>query len=195
MLMNVFPLSNCKVVVAGNHDLHAIKKIPFHKAGLKYPKNWYKLDYLEKVKLHYGEIWLYDDGIDSKIDKKNLEFLKGLSEFELAEFDGNQFLFSHFIYSDISGDTTKHLKTKQDVSEHFHFMKEKNYLIRFVGHAHIEGYSLVKQNELKFYSFGNQQLNNELQCIVLPSIISRNKKTGCLIFDTQSFKLNVISLT
>ena len=186
--------SNCKFVVAGNHDLHAIKKISKYKAGIKYPKKWYELDYLEKVKLHYGKIWLYDDEIDSKIDKKNREFLNALREYEIAEYDGNCFLFTHFLYPDISGATTKHLKTRQDVNEHFNFMKEKNCLIGFTGHAHIEGFTLVVQNDLKFHPFGNLQLNKGLQCIVLPGITSGNKKSGYLIFDTQSFELNAVAL-
>ena len=186
--------SNCKVVVAGNHDLHAIKKVPAYKAGIKYPKNWYELDYLEKVKLHYGKIWLYDDELDSKIDKRNLEFLNSLKEYEIAEYDGNRFLFTHFLYPDLAGATTKHLKTREDVDEHFNFMKVKNCLIGFAGHAHIEGFALVVQNDLKFYPFGNLQINNDLQCIVLPSITSGNNKSGYFIFDTQSFNLKVVHI-
>lgn len=184
--------SNCKFVIAGNHDLHAIKKIPSYKAGIKYPNNWYELDYLEKVKLHYGKIWLYDDELDSKIDKKNLEFLNSLAEYEIAEYDGNRFLFTHFLYPDIPGATTKHLKTREDVNGHFNFIKDKNCLIGFAGHAHIEGFTLVVQDDLKFQSFGNRQLNNELQCIVSPCITNGNEKSGYIIFDTQSFELNVI---
>ncbi|MEN8122717.1 MAG: metallophosphoesterase family protein [Bacteroidota bacterium] len=187
--------SNCKIVVAGNHDLHAIKKLPNYKAGIKYPKNWYELDYPEKVKLHYGKIWLYDDEIGSKIDKKNLEFLNSLKEYEIARYDGNRFLFTHFLYPDLSGATTKHLKKLKDVDGHFNFMKDKNCLIGFAGHGHFEGIALTVTNKLKFCSFGNRRLNNELQCIVLPGIVSGNKKSGYLIFDTKSFELDVIELT
>jgi len=186
--------SNCKVVVAGNHDLHAIKKTPVYKAGIKYPKNWYELDYLEKVKLHYSKIWLYDDELDSKIDKKNLEFLNSLSEYKIAKYDGNRFLFTHFLYPDLAGATTKHIKKRKDFDNHFNFMKNKNCLIGFAGHAHFEGLALAVQDDLKFYSFGKRQLNNELQCIVSPCITSGNKKNGYLIFDTQSFELNVVAL-
>ena len=33
----------CDIIVAGNHDLFAIRKLPKYKAGFKYPKNWYTL--------------------------------------------------------------------------------------------------------------------------------------------------------
>ena len=75
---------NCSVVVTGNHDLYAIKKIPQHKAGFNLHEDWYQLDYEVRAKKARNRIWLYEDNeIRCQLSDSAKEFISNLNETEI----------------------------------------------------------------------------------------------------------------
>ncbi len=188
--------SNCNIVVIGNHDLYAIKKIPEFKAGFNYPDNWYALDFEEREKLSNKKIWLYeDDELSALINKQDKEYLHSLPEYKIVEFQGIRFLFSHFPYPDFTGSKTDFLKNGKDTDKHFQFMKDNNCLIGICGHAHIDGFALAYENELKFNSFGKYKLKKRLQCLCIPCVVYGKHENGLMIFDADTFAIEIIPLS
>ena len=54
--------TNCKYVVAGNHDLYASRKIPVSRVrDFVYQENWYNLSYSQRKEISQNALWLYED--------------------------------------------------------------------------------------------------------------------------------------
>ncbi|MBU6431667.1 metallophosphoesterase family protein, partial [Patescibacteria group bacterium] len=88
---------NCDLVVVGNHDLFAIKKLPKNKAGFKYPKDWYALDYWKRKTLSKDKVWLYEyNELPSLLTKADEKFIDRLPEYIVGNFDGVKILLSHY---------------------------------------------------------------------------------------------------
>lgn len=190
-----FVEENCGTVVLGNHDLYAIKKIPAYNAGFKYADNWYSLDYDIRSKLSKNKIWLYEDGeLPISLSEQSAEYLKALPEFVVTEFDGIKFLLSHFHYPDLSGSTIDFPKKPKHLIEHFNFMDENNCIIGISGHGHIEGYAIADRHKLQFHPFGSYQLQHQTQWLVGPCVANTTRANGIMVFDTQSFILDVVPL-
>lgn len=187
--------NNCDTAIVGNHDLYAIKKIPTYKAGFQYTDNWYSLDYEIRSKLSKNKIWLYEDGeLPVILSDKSTEFLKALPEVVVKEFDRVKFIFSHFNYPDLSGSTINFPKKAKHLLEHFRFMDDNNCLIGVSGHGHIEGCAIANHNRIQFHSFGSYRLQNKTQWLVGPCVANTTRANGVMIFDTQTFLLDVIPL-
>jgi predicted phosphodiesterase len=186
---------NCSVVVAGNHDLYAIKKTPYHTAGFNYPENWYSLDYEIRSKMSKNRIWLYEDNeIRCKISDNAKEYLLGLSETEFEEFDNIKFLFSHFCYPDFSGSAIYFPREAFHLKKHFDYMRENNCLVSISGHGHPEGIILVDENQFSFSGFGNYKLVDDTQWIVIPCVARTSRLNGVMVLDTSSREFKTISL-
>src|SRR6056297_770040 len=52
---------NCSVILLGNHDFHAIKKIPDISPRFNYPADWYQMDVFEKKQISQNRLWIYED--------------------------------------------------------------------------------------------------------------------------------------
>ena len=50
----------CCVVLAGNHDLYGVRKLPDHRAAVEYPEDWYALPFPQRERLLRGRVWLYE---------------------------------------------------------------------------------------------------------------------------------------
>jgi predicted phosphodiesterase len=186
---------NCSVVVAGNHDLYAVKKIPEHKAGFNYREDWYGLNYDDRAKLSKNKIWLYEDGeLPHFLSNQSAEYLQSLPEYFAATLGGINFLFSHFNYPDLTGSTLNFPKKATDLDEHFRFMNENVCSIGVSGHGHIEGFAVVTKNKLDFRGFGSYQLERETQWLVCPCIANTARSNGIMVFDTNTFQLIVVPL-
>ncbi len=186
---------NCSHVVAGNHDLYAVKKIPEHKAGFNYREDWYGLDYDDRAKLSKKKIWLYEDGeLPHFLSLQSAEFLQSLPEYSVAALGGINFLFSHFNYPDLTGSTLNFPKKANDLDEHFRFMNKNACSMGVSGHGHIEGFAAVTKNKLDFHGFGSCQLKRDTQWLVCPCVANTARSNGVMVFDTNTFLLDVVAL-
>lgn len=187
--------SNCSVVIAGNHDLFPTKRIPKISGRFTFPENWYELKPEERIKLSKGKIWQYDEmDLDTNLSESDLDYLASLPEFTLKEIDGINFMFTHFLFPDITGVSMFHLKKSKETQEHFDFMENNNCQIGFSGHFHLPGCAIATKTRLKFRRFGNYNLNQKMHWIVSPCIADGSSRNGFMIFDTKTFRLEVIAL-
>ncbi|MEA3494719.1 MAG: metallophosphoesterase family protein [Bacteroidota bacterium] len=178
---------NCEIIIIGNHDLFAVKKLPENNQKFKYPSNWYELDYDEKLKKSNGLIWLYDnDELNPLYTKKDIEFLLTLPEFYILKTEKYNILLTHYLYPDITGSSKQFLEKLSDFKEHFEFMKTNNCQISICGHAHKKNIFVALKNKIIQPAFKKLKLPTELAIILSPPIVNSN---GFLIFDTDNFKL------
>ena len=73
-------------------------------------------------------------------------------------------------------------------------MADKGCLVGFSGHKHVEGCIQFRGGEVVHHPFGDHELERELQWIVGPCVANGKKENGCMIFDTQTFLLQVLPL-
>jgi len=189
----------CSVVVVGNHDLYAIRKLPKHKAGFTYPKNWYRLDYStrkEYVEQSNSNVYLYEDNeLSALLNEEDRQYLHDLPEYVVKEVDGVKLFFSHYAYPDLVGNTAFEPFKSEDVSAHFRFMKQHGALLGFSGHDHCEGIMKFTPEAVEHQSFGITQLDRKTPTWLHgPCVANGTFANGVMIFDTLNFTVEAIEL-
>jgi predicted phosphodiesterase len=186
---------NCSKVVAGNHDLYAIKKIPEYQAGFDYGVDWYNLDYEIRSKKARNRIWLYEDNeIKSTLSDGAKEFLESLKEVEFLQYDDVKLMISHFCFPDFSGSAIFFPSEIFHLEKHFSFMNENTSLVSISGHGHPEGIIMVTDQRFTTLKFGMNRLAEENQWIVIPCVARTTRATGVMILDTVLKEFRTISL-
>lgn len=187
---------NCSIVIPGNHDLYAIKQTPLFTAGFDYPSHWYDLAFDEKKEKADHRIWLYEDhDLSPLLSKKNSIYLKSLEEFQKAELDEIQMLFSHYAYPDPSGSTTEFITHQDQLKKHFEFLKMSKCGLSFSAHKHIKGCLIASPSSYKVYDFGKIEIvMDETIWIDGPSICRSKKQNGIMIFDTRYKEIQSIKI-
>ncbi len=187
--------SNCKIVVAGNHDLFAVRRVPRIKTNFDYPSDWYDLDYRMREKLSKNKIWLYEDSeLPITLSSDSKEFLSSLEEFEVTDFDGHIFFLSHFCYPDLTGSSLEFPTKFKHIEKQLLFMKEKNCITGFSGHGHPEGATVFNNNKINHLNFGKYSINQDPAWIVCPCVANTTRLNGVIVFDTSDFQLSLIPL-
>ncbi len=186
---------NCFKVVAGNHDLYAIKKVPDYKSGFYYGDNWYNLNYEVRAGKSRNRIWLYEDNeIRSYLSDSSKEFLNSLNEVEFVESGNFKLLISHFCYPDFSGSAIFFPGEIFHLEKHFNFMNEKNCRVSISGHGHPEGIIMVTEDRFAALKFGINRIAEGVQWIVVPCVARTTRENGVLILDTSSMEFRSIPL-
>ena len=186
----------CNIIVVGNHDLFAIKKIPKYKAGFRYSKNWYNLDYWKRKSLAEDKIWLYEQNeLSALLTKKDEEFISKLPEFIVGKFNGVRILLSHYAYPDLVGATKFEVKTEKDTKEHFEFMKKFDCMFGVSGHDNKDGIMRFTNDNIKNFNFGKIRIDkNNPTWLNIPSVAKGSFTDGVTIFDTNKFEIKVIPI-
>lgn len=188
--------NNCKTVVAGNHDLYAIRKIPFYKTNFQYTSDWYAMNFHKRKRLANGQVWLYEKhDLPLKLSSDHLDFLKRLPEFEILSFNNLNLFFSHYAYPDLSGSSTSFIHHNGQLADHLKFIKEKDCNLSFSGHRHVDGCLIGTSNSLTHYGFKSLKIDHDQYWIDGPSICRGSKPNGFMIFDTTNMELQLISLS
>ncbi len=190
-----FVISECDVVVMGNHDLYALRKRPLFDAGFKYPENWYELGFQQRKKLAGKRLWLYEDEKDDLVISKQLrENFEIIPEFKTKYIGENLIMFSHYLYPDLSGSTTFKAKEYADFSEHFAFMQKYECSIAFSGHTHPEGIEIIKEQQYRKFSFGEYSIGYGQVIVNVPCIAKGNLKNGITVYQPSQGALEVIPI-
>ena len=185
---------NFSTVLASNHDLHAIKKLPEFKAGIEYPDNFYDYGVYERKQLIQDKIWHYEKStLDPLLSDENIEYLKSLAELNVYDSGDNKILLSHFIYPDLSGAVARKSFHAEDLNHHVGFVQKKSCNISICGHAHIEG-ALIYNNGLRFVKFGKTIKVAEAKCIICPCIANGINENGLIIYNISTAEIKIISL-
>ena len=186
---------NCKYIVAGNHDLYPALKTPEYNAGFHYPEHWYELEYSERKTMAGQEVWLNEENeLNPLISNQDKAFLKNLPEFLTIKTDSVNLFLSHYLYPDLSGSHRRYYENFGPQEPHLDYIKSNKALIGFSGHKHMEGIYKKNSSTAGYYEFGSSKLHREVQWIVGPCIANGQKKNGFMMFDTESFMLDVIPL-
>ncbi|MEW6507082.1 MAG: metallophosphoesterase [Bacteroidota bacterium] len=186
---------NCHKVVAGNHDLYAIKKVPQYKSGFEYSDNWYNLDYEVRAGKSRNRIWLYEDNeIRSNLSDASKEFLNSLNEIEIIEYGELRILISHFCYPDFSGSAVFFPGDVFHLEKHFNFMNKQNCRLSISGHGHPGGVIMVTEERFASLKFGLNRIAEGIQWIVVPCVARTTRENGVFVLDSSSMEFQSFSL-
>ena len=182
------------VIVAGNHDLLAIERLPFFANQIGFPEDWYNLS-MNELKHKYEHIFfLYKNEAENDLNEIDKDIIKNLNSWETLNNDALKILFSHFIYPDINGNIKTFTTNRDGFSQHFKWMEKLGVNLSFVGHAHIQGIGIATKKGLKINNFGIYSLKDEPQIILCPTIAESKYKNGFVIFDSDNMTLEVLRL-
>ena len=177
---------NCSIIIPGNHDLYACRKIPSHNPGFEYPDDWYNLDLETREALADNKIWLYEnEELESNYSDEDKSFIAGLPEVAIKNIGGMNVLFSHHLYPDVTGSSTRLLPDNKLKYSHLSFMDNNDCQLAFFGHNHVEGIWVISDKRSgirKKICTGNEPVAIGLPCIVrgknLPGIAIYNTDSG-----------------
>ena len=187
--------STCKIVLLGNHDIHAARIIPKNCTFFDFPDNWYELNYHQRHVLGNDTLWLHEENDLNPLYKDDdLDFLRSLPEYSVMIIPEVNVLFTHYVYPNISGLKKEFYTYRDEFRKHYDFMQQMECSISFTGHAHVKGFFVATPNKFKQYKYKNLQLKSSPMCIGLPPITSLNKRNGFCIFDTDEMSIKVIKL-
>jgi len=183
---------NCMTVIPGNHDLHAIEKIPAPTAAFTFPENWYQLGPGERKILAAGRIWLYEDGEEAPIiSDKQKQWLAGLPGAGILETECGNILLSHYAYPNLHG-ALKHFYLKPDeFKAHKVFMEHNGCSISFIGHMHHPGL-LISSRRIRTRSFDHSYTLKKDDCIAVPAVVDTGNGCGVCIFNTEDQSVTAI---
>jgi len=185
---------NCKYVIAGNHDLFAIRKIPNCCEEFEFPENWYKLPFDERKKIAKNHIWLYEDNeLSALLNDDDIEFINLLPEFEIIEVDEQKIFLSHYIFPDITGSATNFIYDYNDYIDHEQFITEKGCDMSIFGHVHPDGLLLISNNKVDITA--NKIKNTSIvKGFSVPCIAQTKQRNGFVIYDTINKSIETIFL-
>jgi predicted phosphodiesterase len=195
--------SNCRWVVAGNHDLHAAGKFPSFSNGLEYPQQWFAMNITDRKKASRGKVWSYDGDAPNDMTDNDLHYLQSLPEYLLIAVSGINCLFSHYFFPDFSGSTTRYIERNHHLQGHWDFMNQHGVKFSFSGHSHqfFTGFAYQHKRNgagsfLKaIHSVPSDTFNlgNEKVAILLPPLSGDKGRTAFSIMDSAILKLTIIS--
>jgi predicted phosphodiesterase len=182
------------IVIAGNHDLFTEARLPWYHAKKSIPRNWYQLSIAERMRLSENKIWLYLDEVVPELSAQNHTFLQGLNEWEVLEYNGNQYLFTHFFHPDMSGIGRWFPFHNLEIQDHFRFMKEQGCRCSFVGHSHPKGLVAVNRWFWEDPTEKKLRIKKYHKAFICPAIAGERYPGSFTIFDTENSVMQVISI-
>ncbi|MFO7723538.1 MAG: metallophosphoesterase family protein [Bacteroidales bacterium] len=188
--------ANCRHVIAGNHDLFAVRRIP--KTNVRdfvYPDDWYKLPFHQRSLIAGNRIWLYEDNeLSALLDDASTEYLSGLPEQIELDVDGVRCMLTHFVHPDVTGSAREFLVGYNDLFPHLRYMKEHGCTLGFSGHIHAHGLIRNRNQMLEVSNFSKNVRLNGFDWIGLPAISAARNSSGFLIWDTTNRSVKAIPL-
>jgi predicted phosphodiesterase len=185
---------HCDDVISGNHDLHAVLKLPSNHEELGMPSNWYDLDLGDRIRISANRFWLYDDEMESPLNESSASFLKQLPEEMVIDGGNIKILATHFIRPDISGSTKGSPGSLEDFRDHIGMIRKNRCLVGLAGHAHLEGYAHVSRKTFGMNYFREARLLRRPQVIIVPALTRGKGRNGYLMLDTGKKIFEAIAL-
>ncbi|HJZ39580.1 MAG TPA: metallophosphoesterase [Bacteroidales bacterium] len=191
--------SNCRWIVAGNHDLFAAGKFPAYSNGFEYPENWFTLDAAERKSLSRGKVWSYESEASNDLEEEDILFLKSLPEYIALPLDNIACVFSHYIFPDFTGSTTRYVERNNQINGIWEFMEHQQVKISFCGHSHnmFTGFGYKKAGSftgaIHVIPQSSFTLGDEPVVIVLPALAGEKGRAAFSIMDMNTMKLGIIT--
>jgi len=186
---------NCRYVLAGNHDLFAIRKRPRSTSGFEFPEEWYRLDYAERKRLAANQVWLFEQQeLSPLLTASDREYLDSLPEFTAAEFGGLRVLLTHEVVPDSTGSLTWRPKNHWDFRHHFRFMRENRCHLGISGHLHPNGLGVARSDDFQIFSFRTYPIGSDLVQYICPCTAHSSSRNGFLMLDTARMTMEAVAM-
>lgn len=183
---------NCKIIISGNHDLHAAGKIPEINPDYKYPEEWFELNYHERLAESEGKVWLYDkDELNPLYTRSDIEFLRTLPEYHILETKDYNIFLSHYFYPNLTGSIRGFYSSSYDFEQHKKFMLDLNCHFGFSGHRHYTGLFVASDKGIIEKRFNRKYTPELNDCILVPPVAGNRIGNGFCIFDIDSLTVKV----
>ncbi len=187
--------ANCRWVVAGNHDLFAIRKLPEVNGCFHFPENWYQLDFNERRRLGGQQVWLFEQQeLSPLLSAADRDYLHSLPLSLAVEMDGIPVLLSHALFPDLSGSLTWRPKNHWDFQPHFKLLQTQRCRLGICGHLHPGGIGIAAARRLDFFRFRSFALGADLVQYICPCTASSSSSNGFLVFDTTAMTMEAVAL-
>jgi predicted phosphodiesterase len=192
--------SNCRWIAAGNHDLHAAGTFPSYSNGFAYPEDWFKMNIEGRKTVSRGRVWCYEGDSPNDLDEDELVFIRKLPEQILVNVNDITCLFSHYIFPDLTGSTTRYVKRNTHLKEHWEFMNHFKVKYSFCGHFHnfFAGFAYKTINPFSkaIHSIPHNSFNlgDERVIIVIPPLAGERGRASFSMIDMKSLKFNIIAV-
>ena len=187
---------HCRYVVAGNHDLHAVRRISSQKEVFEYPSNWYELGRVTRRQLSQGRVWSYDDELPEVLTSEDEAYLRELPEFLPVTIDGIGLMLSHYAFPDLVGDsTTFDPLVPENLARHLCFIEEHRCCIGLSGHDGSGGMVVATGAERRKVGFGKYALSQEQTVwIQVPWVANGTYANGVVVVDTTRREVESLPL-
>jgi len=187
---------HCQYVVAGNHDLYAVRKIPMHQKVFEYPSNWYARAWATRGELSQGRVWLYEEELPALLTLEDEAYLRGLPEFFALSVDTVGLMLSHYAYPDLLGDSVSFDPAlPENLAQHLHFISEHRCTIGLSGHDGRDGVAIYTAVERRETGFGVYTLpQDEAVWIQSPWVANGTYANGVMVLDTTQRQIEAIPL-
>jgi predicted phosphodiesterase len=197
--------SNCRWIVPGNHDMFAAGRVPSYSNGFEYPDIWFKMNDEDRKKASRGKVWCYEGDAPNDLGEDELLFLKSLPEYIITSVPGITCLFSHYIFPDFTGSTTQYAERNSQFKGLWGFMNLHKVKFSFSGHSHTWFTGVAYQGKINGAGsflkaihpvpYDSINLGEDMVTILLPPLAGEKGRTGFSIIDSDSMKLNIISVS
>jgi len=186
---------NCRWVVAGNHDLFAIRKLPEVNGCFAFPVDWYQLDFQERKRLAEDRVWLFENQeLPALLSAKDRDYLESLPLSLAVDLDGTKVFFSHALFPDLSGTLTWRPKNPWDFQRHFGLLKAQGCRLGICGHLHPDGIASAVAGSFVFSRFRTYRVSPDLVQYVCPSTAGTTGKSGFLVLDAAGQTLEAAAV-
>ena len=181
------------IILPGNHDFHASKRIPAESDVFDFPDDWYEMDVKDIQEMTRGALWIHGmDDLDSLYLRSDVEFLRALPVYRVLETGSRPILLSHYVYPNLSGFKKGFYFLESDFHSHFRFMKEKGCDISFTGHTHVRGFYTATMRRFRHYGYRSLKIGEFPVCVGIMPVSRHKRRSGFCIFDTERSVLTAV---
>ncbi len=181
-------------IIAGNHDLHAAKRIP-ENSTFEYPNDWHKLDFAAKKTISQGQVWLYDnEELNALYTQKDIDFLKRIPEYRILSIENERVLFSHYLYPNLTGAEKEFYLDENDCLKHQGFLQGKMAHFSFAGHMHPNGLIIINKSGILKKTFRRKYEIHYGDTVIVPPVVRTFGKSGFCVFDTKEKTVEAIKI-
>ena len=189
--------ASCRWVVPGNHDLFASRRHPAWSNGFVYPEIWFSLSPAERRSISAGRVWSFDSEDPNDLGEEQKDYLNSLPEYEIVSLNGLKMLFSHYIFPDLTGSTTRHVERKHHMDDLWRFMDTHNVKFSLSGHSHKSHAYFSNRGSFSFvraiHSVPNDtiHLGDDMTMILLPPVTGGKGRTAFSVIDSETRMLRL----
>ena len=181
------------LIVPGNHDFYAARRIPAESDVFNYPPNWYQIEESERAELAAGKIWLHEEeDLDPGYTSEDISYLYSLPEYHVLDGGKYKLLLSHYIYPNLSGFQIGFYISASEFKAHLGFMEGLDCKVSFTGHTHFRGFYEVSGGQFRQHPYKGLRLKLFPTCIGVPPVTRHKRRRGFSMFDTETARLQAV---